>query len=456
MNCQQVQDQLALWATDDVTASERVRIEAHLAVCPVCHEMAEAYRESVVDLGQAIVPTVVSLQHVRSIQSVCAAEIRFQRRQEWQRRALCCGTALAAAMVLGVVAGYFIYGLGGRSGGFDPAVERWRYEGTPSQRTSSAEGVVVRGDRLYAVRRGESAGAVVAIDAVAGRPLWEAPIARPGYLAVDAERVYCVASGKGGLQLVALDADDGRPAWRYADRSGAVRLRPSRPVSLSGGRVAWTVGGSVHLLDAATGAAVWRRSLPGEGLLSRVAAADDDILVAGCRTLYGLDPASGEERWRRPFEEAMAPVLQPLLVVSGGRTYVAGAGGGQGGRLVCLDRLSGNTLWTCRVPQPRHLLATADRVYVRCTAIWALDYASGRRVWTCSADGCGPLTCENGLVRFVDSGRDGSLVALDQETGRKAWEVPGVQSCCAVATAGDTGYVKTWDGAVRAIALRTR
>jgi len=470
MTCQHVRDRLALWATGDVSESERARIDAHLVSCAACRELAEAYRTAVAEVRGADRaqrdphgPVVVRAEAVRRIRAACAAAIRAERRRGRLRRGVRTAIALAATVVFGVLVGYLVHAFGRGETGLDPALERWRYEGAQAERTSSADGVIVRRDRLYVVRRSQRdpngsgpGGAVVAIDARLGQVLWKTPLAAPGYLAADGERVYCVASAQGGgLDLVALTAGAGRTAWRFGYRSGRVVLHPSRPAPLAGNRVAWTVGSTLHLLDARTGRALWTRTLPDEGLLSRAAVAGEDLLVAGCRGLYGIEAASGRERWHKAFRDDLAPALPPLLAVAGDRTYVAGAGPGRTGRLMCLDRHTGRCLWRRGVPLPRHLLADGDRVYVRGPDVLALDESSGEAVWTCRADGCGPLTCEDGLIRFVDSGRDGRLVALYGRTGRTAWEIPGLKSCGAFLTVGDTGYVKTWDGVVHAIALRT-
>jgi len=455
MNCRQVRDQLALWATGDVTPAQRRRLDAHLASCPACREAAEEYRAAVARVRASAAPTAVRAEALERVRSAGAAAIRAERRRTGLRRGIRLGAALAATVLVGVGIGYLADALSGPATGPDPSAERWRYAGMEAERASPAENVVVRGDRLYAVRWVSAGGAVVAIDTAVGEPVWESPLARPGYLVVDGGRVYCVTSGEGGPALVALGTADGRPAWRYRAGSHGVALWLSPPVPLAGGRVAWTVGPTVHVLDAATGRSAWTRALP-EGPLSAVVVAGEDLLVAGRGALYGLDPASGRERWRTPYGAPLAPTAAPLLAVGGPRTYVAGAERGIGGRLLCLDGRGRRLLWTRRVPRPRHLLATVDRVYLRCEDVHALDEASGEPIWTCRADGCGPLTCTDGLIRFVDTGRAGRLMAVDRHTGRTAWEMPGLRSCGAFVAAGDTGYVRTWDGVVHAIALRTR
>lgn len=457
MDCQTIRDDLPLWATGDLGEAESARVEAHLASCRRCRDAAEEYRRTVAALRDAAPPTAVRAQALARLRVAAGAEIRSARRRTWARRGLRLAIGLAATVVLGAMIGYLVRGVGLGDGGLDPLRERWRYEGGRTERTSPAEGVVVRGRLLYLVRRNETGGAVVAVDTAAGEPVWESRLPAVGYLAADEGRIYCVANAaRHGLELVALDASDGRMLWRFGGSGRGVALRPSRPVALPGGRVAWTVGSTVHLVDAATGAGLWSRSVPGEGPLSEAAATDDGVLVASCRALYGLKASTGEPAWRAALAHRLAPTVPPLLAVAGPRVYVAGGGSGQGGRLVCLDDRGRRVLWSRDVPLPRHLVATMDGVYLRGTDVRALDQASGEAVWTCRADGCGPLTCEHGLVQFVDSARDGRLVAIDERTGQTAWAIAGLQSCGVFQTAGGTGFVKTWDGVVHAVALGRR
>jgi len=471
MNCRQARGKLALRATGDLPADDRRRLDAHLAACPACREAADAYRAAAAEVRASAGPTVVPADALARVRSAAAEAVRAERRRTRRRRAVQVAAGLAAAVVLGIGIGYLGDALSGPSsppsghgtpavpgerrpaGGRGSSAERWRFAGVETERASPAENVVVRGDRLYAVRRSPTGGAVVAIDTTTGEAVWESPLARPSHIAVAGGRVTCVTSDQEGPALVVLRATDGRPVWRYAAEGRGVGLRLSPPVPIDGGRVAWTLGPRVHVVEAASGRAVWTRALP-DGPLSPVAEAGGDLLIASCGAVYGLDPATGRQRCRTPYQERLAPTLAPLMAVGGARTYVAGAEGSAGGRLLSLDADARRLLWTRRVPRPKHLLATAEGVYLRCEDVRALDESSGRPLWTCRADGCGPLTCTDGLIRFVDSGRDGRLVAVDRRTGRTAWEMTGLRSCGAFLASGDTGYVRTWDGVVHAIALR--
>jgi len=459
MDCSTIRDQLALYAMGDLGEAESARVRAHVARCRRCRDAADEIRRTVEAVRASAEPTVVRTEAAGRLRQAAGGEIRAARRRAWARRGVRLAVGLAATVVLGIAVGYVLRGGAENPSALDPLLERWRYEGGATERTSPADGVVVRDRLLYFVRRAETGGAVVAVDKASGEPVWESRLPAVGYLAADDARIYCVANAPGrGLELVALNAADGGTEWRFRGSAGGrgLALRPTRPVALPGGRVGWTVGSTVHLVEAETGQAVWTHTMAGEGPLSEAAAGDDGVVVASCRALYGLKASTGEAAWRAALPKRLAATVPPLLAVAASRMYVAGGGTGQGGRLLCMDDRGRRVLWSREVPMPRHLAATADGVVLRGTDVRALDPASGEAVWTCRADGCGPITCDHGLVQFVDSGRDGRLVAVDERTGETAWAIGGLQSCGVFQTAGDTGFVKTWDGVVHAVALVRR
>jgi outer membrane protein assembly factor BamB len=80
-----------------------------------------------------------------------------------------------------------------------------------------------------------------------------------------------------------------------------------------------------------------------------------------------------------------------------------------------------------------------------------LSRADGDNLWTCQASGCGAVTYADGLLWFVDSQDQGGLIAINSNTGQKAWELPGLRSCNAFVKVGRVGYLKTLDGVVHAI-----
>jgi len=453
MACRETKRRLALWATGDLGGNERLRLEAHLAACPACRAAADEVRETIEALRRGVEPTRVPLSTVRRIQSRCRREVRAARR----RKALRWTTLAAGCLVACVLVGHLLTRPGARpAAGARSAVERWHYTLQSPIAPSQPDGVIVQGGRVYTVRNHGGTEAVVALDAETGRPLWQTGLLRAGFLAADRRRVYCVASAGGGPTLHALSAEDGRVLWRFSAPDGGPVPQATPPVPLDGERLAWTLGRTVYLVETADGTVRWRWTSGEEPSLSVAAKAADGLLVAGCKHLRLLEAETGRVRWRKPIEPSLSPRLRPLLAVAAGRAFVAGADGdGEGGRVFCFDPVGGRTVWTRPVATPLHLTATADLVLLRSRGVLALAAASGDLVWSHPAEGCSPVTVAADLVHFVDSGRGGRLVALDRRTGRPAWQVPGLRSCWAVASADGTDFVKTWNGVLYALAVRS-
>jgi outer membrane protein assembly factor BamB len=335
--------------------------------------------------------------------------------------------------------------------------------------------LVVRGETLYAPTEDDGPSHIVAMDARTGEVRWRSDVAGRGYLAADDGGVYFLASGPGGLtELVALDPRTGAVRWRYgpseAGRSAAAPGRSPageplarpfcRPAAIEGGRVAWTSGAAVHLLDASDGRPIWVRPLAGEGLVSAPAADGEGLLVASAGAVYRLALETGEVVWRRPLAGvAMPPApprlgeARPLVEAGGGRVFVAVRQRNNRDRLVALDPAREAELWALDLPPVFHLLARSGRLYVRGEGVLALDAPSGRRLWTRQAQGCGPTTVAEPIVYFVDTADRGRLVAAGAHDGRDVWQVPGVQSCEPMVLAGGMGFLKSSDGVLRAMAL---
>lgn len=163
----------------------------------------------------------------------------------------------------------------------------------------------------------------------------------------------------------------------------------------------------------------------------------------------------GRDIWSEPLGGGTRLLTCPLLALAGGRAFLVQPGGNANSRLICLDLASRRRLWEKSAGDTQHLLATGGGVYLRGDRIRAYDSRTGGMLWSQPASGCGPLTSEAGLIHFVDTSDDGRLLALDSGTGTKAWEIAGIRSCDAFRRVGGTGFIKTKDGIIHAIALRT-
>ena len=105
------------------------------------------------------------------------------------------------------------------------------------------------------------------------------------------------------------------------------------------------------------------------------------------------------------------------------------------------------------MPRVSHLCADSAHVYLRCQQVLALDQVDGEPLWTIEATGCSPITACDDTICFIDSAREGSLVAARRYTGDVVWRVPGLHSCNAFVRAGERGYLKTNDNVVLAFAF---
>jgi outer membrane protein assembly factor BamB len=118
-----------------------------------------------------------------------------------------------------------------------------------------------------------------------------------------------------------------------------------------------------------------------------------------------------------------------------------------------MDLSARKLLWNRPVEETAFLSASKKQVLMRGRQIESIDSGTGRTLWTCAAEGCGPVTTIRNRVYFVDSGKQSRLVALQMNTGRKLWSIPGIRSCDGFALLGDTGFIKTTDGIVHAFSL---
>ncbi|MBK6690639.1 MAG: PQQ-like beta-propeller repeat protein [Myxococcales bacterium] len=148
---------------------------------------------------------------------------------------------------------------------------------------------------------------------------------------------------EGERHLVAIDLASGEPRWRYAwGRGGAPRLRRH-------GRLLYVASGDSALtaIDVQTGEVVWRvrsrlrfRSAPvlGNEVLFAVAGG-----MSSLAELWGIDPYSGEVRFRSAIAEGPANVEATPLAA--GPLAVCTVRDRYGVRLVAFDRESGATAW---------------------------------------------------------------------------------------------------------------
>ncbi|MEJ3654271.1 serine/threonine-protein kinase [Actinomycetes bacterium KLBMP 9759] len=266
------------------------------------------------------------------------------------------------------------------------------------------------------------------------RELWTVtPGGKVQALTADAGAVYVSSDDS---SIYALDPETGRPKWTYAVRS------PLRnPVQFADGGVVLVGDGYITTaVDAASGALRWENEKvwmlgSGGGLVVGKAT------WAGSFDSYdviGLDPATGQERWRTPVGK-QSSISITVAVVSGGKVHVK-----LESSLLTLDGANGSRGWEHQLTKASvGLGAEAYDITVVDTTLFyvttetgkftvvAIDTVTGQERWRRTADGSynpGTLTVEGGSV--VGGGYN-SLVALDMATGEQRWQKGGI---------GDLGF----------------
>jgi len=263
----------------------------------------------------------------------------------------------------------------------------------------------------------------------------------------------------GHLSLVAMDAATGETAWRYTQESSNRLEAPYRPMPLTDGTLSWIVNSQLHILDSVTGKPIWVRPIPKAGALSNVLVNGPSLYVATASKLYCLDAQSGDERWTKTLDQdrGASNYNRPLLSSAGREIYIVRQRLRRQPQVLCMNLATRKLLWQKSVSSlPQSILATDQGVFLRGGPILALGREDGRRIWDYPSTGCGPMTIHDEQIHFVSAAQDGQVISLDQRSGREVWRISGLRSCSSFTLIGDTGYIQTNDGTVRAISLAIR
>lgn len=294
-------------------------------------------------------------------------------------------------------------------------LERWHYP-------VSDDGVEL--DAIYATPIVEDgviylagfSGHVVALSLTTGRPLWASPVRLDGHIvatpAFDGERLY-VATDRG--QVIALDAATGARGDVLLDVGSHVSIWGD-PVLVGGTLYVGDLDRTLHAIRVDTGEERWSRRL--DGALAAPLQLDRELLLAGAldSRLYALDAdAGGAVNWS--FEGDNWFWSRPL--VAGDTIYAPTADG----TVYAIDRVSGDERWRLEVDgsQIRTSLALAEGVLVaadRDGELFGISPSNGALLWRGTIDGdvlADPLVRGSELL-YVTT--DGDLVRVHPQDGR--------------------------------------
>lgn len=460
MNCTDVEKEIELYVLGGADAVKSRQIEQHLRGCPNCRLLQQECEDILLELrahGQALFDNQALIHGIRS---AARPPLRHARTRRRFRQA----ASIAAAFVL--VAAIWRVWPGSSGDGQSPAPGRsnavlapnktlWQKVATVATGAADADDIVIHDGTIFLLSENNLGQAVSAVEADTGRTLWQSELVSCGYLAADDKRVYCVAlADQAKIHLLALDRRSGRPVWTFETHQTTSALYgTSKPTVMSGHRICWVHEGSAYAIDARTGEEIWCRTFQGERNLSRAAVIGRTVYVAGRNGIYCVDGENGLIRGHLPNRSDAWLATKPLTAVGRNRLFVVtGAQNGKS-RIQCIDTSTRRSLWQKSVPRVSHICADSANVYLRCQQVLALDQADGEHLWTIEATGCSPITACDDTICFIDSAREGSLVAARCDNGDVAWKVPGLHSCNAFVKVGQRGYLKTNDSVVLAFAF---
>ncbi|MGW0751629.1 serine/threonine-protein kinase [Streptomyces sp. NPDC002587] len=292
--------------------------------------------------------------------------------------------------------------------------ERWRLASDAWVYALRAE----RGTVVTATR----GGGVQGWEASNGQKLWELTGAQTDFETPEAApvlhdgTVYVWADAR----LRALDARSGRESWSYpvGDAASCGNV-PVRVTPAPDGNVYVAAGTRVLSVDRASGRVRWHFEAPAVFLAPPAFAPGAAVTGGGVYladylgTVYALDAATGQDRWRIATEARSS--ADPVLVANGNVHL------GAGSALYTLDAVTGTPKWRFAAGgEITGLPAVADgRVHFGSAdhCLYTLDAAGGQLRWKLATGGeiTGAPVAEAGVVYACS--KDRCVYALDAAKG---------------------------------------
>jgi len=319
-----------------------------------------------------------------------------------------------------------------------PLNEKWPAAGPRvlwrKQVGSGLSGPVVSGNHLILFHRVGDREVVESFDALTGAPQWQHgyPTAYrddfgfdegPRAVPVVADGLVFTYGAEGKLH--AVDLSTGKPVWsvdamREFDVDKGYFGAAGSPL-IEGGRVIANIGGKkggIVAFDAKTGKVSWTATTDAASYSSGVAGTIQGTRYAIFLTragLVGLDPASGQVKFQRPWRARQAASVNAATpIVVGNRIFVS-AEYGPGAGVLQLDGTKLTDVWASDDALSNHYATSVlheGRLYgfhgrqEFGPVFRAVDFATGKVLWSTPRFGAGSVTLAgNRLVILRESGQ---------------------------------------------------
>jgi outer membrane protein assembly factor BamB len=267
---------------------------------------------------------------------------------------------------------------------------------------------------------GDDDGVVHAVDFATGKGLWKFKT-EAGIEAAPLVLDGIVYIGSSDANVYALEAATGKLKWKYA--TGDKVLGGANYAKNPAGDGVWLLIGSydsnLHCVDAATGQAVWTHSTDNYINGSPALLPSGEIVFGGCDSyIHVLQLADGKEVRQIESEAYIAS----SVAVMDGLGYV----GNYGNLVIAFDPKTGEIKWKYRdrnFPYYSSAALTADRVIIggRDKRLHCIDRATGQGIWTFQSRGqvdSSPVVCQDAII--VGS-EDGRLYCVTLADGKERW-----------------------------------
>jgi outer membrane protein assembly factor BamB len=261
-------------------------------------------------------------------------------------------------------------------------------------------GVVYVGDGFH--------GSITAFDASDGKRLWQTQ-AEGSILSLTVAAGQLYASSEKNISksatlytFSAFDARTGQERWHVQGNDGAF----SAPTVVNGvvyvGRQGPNFDGFLSALNASDGAERWHFEASRSAGFGTPVVVGDVLYAVGGLGTYAVNASDGSLRWQTTAVYGWGPV------VANGVLYIGG-GPSEGAVIYAVNASDGSLRWQSDpIPSPRMLMGQAS---------------PGVSMLTSGPDSVGFLEVVNGVI--YASTADGTSAALNSNTGKIIWAVPG-------------------------------